>query len=356
MPESKVVNVAVVMGGTSTEHDVSLNSGKNVCNALDKSKFNVKPVIIDKEGHWLVAPDWMHADSEFHGFPPGVRQHTASSALSLLFQAGIDIVFIALHGPGGEDGLIQGFFETARMPYTASGVLGNAVGMDKILSKMVYLQNGILTPGYLKKRSFNVSAQVDKMVEEIVATLGLPCVPKVSNQGSSHNVGIASTKAELREMLLKFSQNGPEVLVEEFIKGTELTCAVINKPGEKESIALPPTELVPVSSEFFDYHAKYTPGATEEITPARVSPEITARVQEIAVRCHDLLHCGGMSRTDMMLRGDEIYVIETNTIPGLTKTSLIPQAAAKVGIAFPELLEMQILWGLEQRSHWNEKK
>jgi D-alanine-D-alanine ligase len=356
MPESRVVNVAVVMGGTSSEHDVSLNSGTNVCNALDKSKFNVKPVIIDKDGHWLVATNWLGEADKFSGFPPGIRQHTASSALTLLFQAGVDIVFIALHGPGGEDGLIQGFFETARMPYTASGVLGNAVGMDKILSKMVYLQNGIKTPGYLKKRSFNVSSQLDSLVKEIISTLGLPCVPKVSNQGSSHNVGIASTEAELRQMLLEFSQNGPEILVEEFIKGTELTCAVINKPGETESIALPPTELVPVNSEFFDYHAKYTPGATEEITPARISPEITARVQELAIRCHDLLHCGGMSRTDMMLRGEELFVIETNTIPGLTKTSLIPQAAAEVGIDFPSLLELQIRWAMEERGHWLARK
>lgn len=343
------------MGGTSTEHDVSLNSGKNVCNALDKDKFNVKPVIIDKAGHWQVSPTWMKKDHDFSGFPPGVQNHTASSALSLLFSRGVDIVFIALHGPGGEDGLVQGFFETARMPYTGSGVLGNAVGMDKILSKMVYLQNGILTPGYLRKKSNEVTSNINPIVAEIILKLGLPCVPKVSNQGSSHNVGIALTEEQLQKMLLEFSQNGEEVLIEEFIQGTELTCAVINKPAEEESIALPPTELVPVTSEFFDYHAKYTPGATDEITPARISPEVTRQVQQVAVRCHDLLHCGGMSRTDMMLRGDELFVIETNTIPGLTKTSLIPQAAAVVGIDFPELLEIQIMWALEQRSHWHSQ-
>lgn len=350
----KRVNVAVVMGGTSTEHDVSLNSGNNVCNALDKSIFNVKPVVIDKEGHWLVAPMWLQSGEDFYGFTSPPPFDTASTALSSLLRSGVEIVFIALHGPGGEDGLIQGFFETARMPYTGSGVLGNAVGMDKVLSKMIYLQNGILTPGYITIKSSRVAADVDNFVNKIVTSLGLPCVPKVSNQGSSHNVGIAATEAQLKEMLLQFSRNGDEVLVEEFIRGTELTCAVINKPGQEESIALPPTELVPVSSSFFDYHAKYTPGATEEITPARITADLTSRVQQVAVKCHDLLHCGGMSRTDMMLRGDDLFVIETNTIPGLTKTSLIPQAAAVAGINFPELLEIQISWGLEQRGHWNK--
>ena len=343
------MNVAVVMGGISTEHEISLMSGTNVCNAIPRERFNVKPVIIEKNGQWNVWSGWLSNREIFEKFPPNHAQLSPVDALSKLLKGNVDVVFLALHGPGGEDGVIQGFFETAGLPYTGSGVLGNAVGMDKILTKQILLQEGLATPKYIKEDSIEILENCMTFSDRVESELGFPCVPKISNQGSSKNVGIAKDRQQLESLLLEFARSGDEVLVEEFISGRELTCAVIDKPGERNSLALPPTELVPISSDWFDLHAKYTPGATDEITPARITPEETAEVQSIALKCHKVLHCGGMSRTDMMMKDGKFYVLEINTIPGLTATSLIPQAAAVEGISFPELLEIQLLWALEKR-------
>lgn len=343
------INVAVVMGGISSEHEISIKSGVNVCNAIPRDRFNVKPVVITRAGGWLVGTGWLAPGRPFTGFPPGIRSHGPAAALSLLHEAGVHVVFIALHGPGGEDGTIQGFFETVGMPYTGSGVLGNAVGMDKILTKQVLLQEGIATPRFLRARTRELQGGVGAFAHRIETELGYPSVPKVSNQGSSHGVGIAEDRAALEGFLAEFLGKGNEILVEEYIAGRELTCAVIDRPGGQPPLALPPTELVPVASKFFDFHAKYTPGATEEITPARIDAAQTAEVQRTALAVHRALHCGGMSRTDMILRDGSLYVLEINTIPGMTDTSLVPQAARAVGIEFPDLLSMQLLWALETR-------
>jgi D-alanine-D-alanine ligase len=348
MPPKKI-RVAVVMGGTSTEHDVSINSGSNVCSVLPKTTFDVLPVIICMDGKWKVGNDWIRGSEEFTGLPGDNAAVDPLRATGQLLEKGIDVVFIVLHGPGGEDGVIQGFFETAGLPYTGSGVLGNAVGMDKIIFKRIISTEGIATPDFITADCSSLEHSQREFAEIVVQRLGLPCVAKISNQGSSHNIGIAKSVDELTGMLTEFSSAGDELLVEEFIDGREITCAVIDRPGEIASLALPPTELVPKSSTWFDYHAKYTPGATDEITPARINEEQTREIQRIAVVCHKVAHCGGMSRTDTILRNNTFYVTEINTIPGLTSTSLIPQAAAVAGISFPELLEIQVRWALEQR-------
>ena len=344
------INVAVIMGGISSEHDISIKSGLNVCSALNRNKFNIKPVKISRDGIWQLGSGYLERDQELENYISYIMEVDAVKGLSLLQDDEVDVVFIALHGPGGEDGVIQGFFETAGFAYTGSGVLGNAIGMDKILSKMVMEQDGIKTPPYVRSECDSILSDPDSFIEQIESYLGYPAVAKISNQGSSHNIGIAKNKQELREMLLQFAQNGEEILVEKFIKGREVTCAVIDKIGVGCSITLPPTELVPLNSDWFDFHAKYTAGATDEITPARIGDELTLKVQALAARCHSLLHCSGMSRTDMMIAEDDsIYVIEINTIPGLTHTSLIPQAAEVSGVSFSELLEIQVMWALEKR-------
>ncbi len=349
----KAIRVAVVMGGVSSEREISLLSGREVCNHLPRGRFRVKPVEITAGNRWLLYPGWLEGD--FDGMPDGVEEVDAGRALGALLAeevgrvGGVDVVFIALHGPGGEDGVIQGFFETAGIPYTGSGVLGNAVGMDKILSKQILLQAGIPTPPFVHAASAELRQDLGSFVARAEERFGYPCVAKVGNQGSSHNMGIAADRAALTGLLEVIAAAGEHALVEEYIKGRELTCAVVDRPGGGGPLPLPPTELVPLESRFFDYHAKYTPGATDEITPARIGAEATAAVQELAVRCHRELRCGGMSRTDMIERGGELFVLEINTIPGMTSRSLIPQAAEVAGISFPEFLEMQTLWALEKR-------
>ena len=343
----KTIRVAVVMGGVSSEREISLLSGREVCNHLPRARFRVKPVEITAGNRWLLYPGWL--EGAFDGMPGGIEEVDAGQALSALFAERVDVAFIALHGPGGEDGVIQGFFETAGIPYTGSGVPGNAVGMDKILSKQIFLQAGIPTPPFLHAASADILHDVGSFVARAEERFGYPCVAKVGNQGSSHNMGIAADRAALAGLLEGIAAAGEHTLVEEYLEGRELTCAVIERPGGGGPQPLPPTELVPLESEFFDYHAKYTPGAADEITPARIDAEATAAVQELAVRCHLALRCGGMSRTDMIKRGGELFVLEINTIPGMTSGSLIPQAAEVAGISFPEFLEMQTLWALEKR-------
>ena len=347
--ETKRIRVAVLMGGPSTEHEVSLSSGANVCNSLPRERFLIKPVVITREFGWRLYPGWLEDEAEYKGMPPDVESADAGAALSRFRAEGIEVVFIALHGPGGEDGVIQGFFETAGFPYTGSGVLGNAVGMDKILTKQILLQVGIPTAPYMAAESREVLSDPDGFADRVEKSFGYPSVVKVGNQGSSRNLGIAFDRTELLTLLDEIARAGEFVIVEEYIDGRELTCAVINKPGSVEPFPLPPTERVPLTSKFFDYHAKFTPGATDEITPARITEAETAKVQEIAVRTHRALRCSGMSRTDMIKRGEELFVLEINTIPGLTNTSLLPQAAAAMGISFPELLEIQILRALEKQ-------
>lgn len=339
--------VAVVMGGISTEYEISIVSGTNVCNVLPRERILVRPVVINKDATWRVG-DWLSDDEKYAGLGDEIAAQHPAHALASLVDDGIDVAFIALHGPGGEDGTIQGFFQTAGIAHTGSGVLGNAVGMDKIITKSIVAANGFDTAKHIAAMSAEILKDVSAFAARVEDELGLPCVVKISNEGSSRNIDIPQDRAALEKALASIAAAGGEMLIEEFIKGREVTCAVIDKPGEDYSIALPPTELVPKSNTWFDYHAKYTDGATDEITPARITSEETAEVQRIALAVHKAVHCGGMSRTDMMMRNGRFYVIEINTIPGLTGNSLIPQAAAAAGISFPELLEIQVRWALQR--------
>ena len=225
------IRVAVVMGGTSTEHDISIMSGINVCNNLPRTRFKTKPVIITKENRWLIHPNWLEANEEFTGVLTGINPMDAGQALSAMLSAKVEAVFLALHGPGGEDGVLQGFFETAGIPHTGSGVLGNAVGMDKILAKQIMLQVGIPTAPFMTIGRRELRKDLRGWIRKAEGSFGYPCVAKVGNQGSSHNMGIAAGREELSNLLETIASAGEYALVEEYIEGREITCAVINKPG-----------------------------------------------------------------------------------------------------------------------------
>jgi D-alanine-D-alanine ligase len=337
------------MGGVSTEHEISLKSGINVANALNGDPYTVVPVVLARDGNWHVPEKPLDSGETVVAEQlTALPARYAADALQRFAELSVDVAFIALHGKGGEDGQIQGFLKTAGIPFTGSDVLGNAVCMDKILTKRILEQSGVPVAKDVVVPTRVIPCDMVLFVDRIIRDIGFPCVVKISNQGSSHNVAIARDGAELTKALGDFKDAGEEILVEEFIKGRELTCAVIDSHEHGRAFALPPTELRPVESEWFDYHAKYTPGATDEITPAPIDESTTGLVQQLASRCHKLLHCSGMSRTDMFLRDNDLYVIEINTVPGLTETSLIPQAAAAAGIKFRQLLDIQIRWALEQ--------
>jgi D-alanine-D-alanine ligase len=307
----KKLTLALLSGGISSEREVSLNSGKQVLEALDKDKYDIVPYDPKTDLARLVAD-----------------------------APKLDAALIIMHGPYGEDGTVQGLLELLHIPYQGSDVLGSALAMNKLISKQMYERSGLPVPPYIV---IDRNDPID--TGDIVARLDLPLVVKPVSAGSSVGMSIVKAENELQDALDKAFPHGETVIVEAYIKGVELTGGVL---GNDDLQALPLIEIIPDASfEFFDYEAKYTAGATEEICPARVDDNITAKAQSYAMMAHRALYCKGYSRTDMILKDDELYVLETNTIPGMTATSLFPQAAQAAGISFTELLDRLIQLGIE---------
>lgn len=308
----KKLTVALLSGGKSAEREISLKSGDQVSQALNAERYDVRRY---DPGHEL---------------PRLVRE------------AGeIDVALIILHGRFGEDGTIQGLLDCLGVPYQGTGVLGSAISMNKIVSKQLYRQAGLPIPPYVVLERGCTPGQLDEVIRE----LGLPLVVKPENEGSSIGLTIVREAGRLSHALQEGWKYDRRCLVEKYIPGLEVTASVL---GNDSLEALPLIEIVPGDAyEFFDYEAKYTPGASKEICPARLSPEITAKAQDYAVRAHQVLCCRGYTRTDMIVAEDEVYVLETNTIPGMTATSLFPQAAAVAGLSFSAMLDRLIELAME---------
>lgn len=341
----KKIRVAVLMGGKSAEHEVSLASGMEVVKNLDPQKYGVLPVVIDKSGQkWQIGQS---VKPRLNQRPATIKKKAKSSSKLVLLQKSlpksiddqqVDVVFIAMHGPFGEDGTIQGMLELAGLSYTGSGVLASALGMNKIASRKIWLNDGVpVVPFAVIRKGENSAVSLSKF--------SYPFVVKPSNQGSSVGVSIVRKREELKKALeLAFSYSY-EVLLEKYIKDKEVTCGVI---GNEKPLALPLVEIVP-KHEFFDYACKYTAGLCQEIVPARVSKKTTKKIQEIAVKAYKSIGCQGFGRVDMFLDADgKIYVSEINTIPGLTANSLLPKEARAAGISFPQLLEKIINYALKK--------
>lgn len=307
----KKLTIALLSGGISSERDVSIASGNQVYEALDRDKYEV------------------------------IRYDPKTDLPKLIADAAdIDAALIILHGPYGEDGTVQGLLDLLNIPYQGSGVLGSAIGMNKLVSKQLYKNAGLPVAPYL---TFNSIDMVNPL--EVVDKLGLPLVVKPITGGSSIGLSIVKTEDSLSAALEKAFAEDREIIIEAYVKGIELTGGVV---GNDELQALPIVEIIPGEEfEFFDYTAKYTPGASEEVCPARIDDAMTAKAQTYAKTAHRALCCKGYSRTDMILADGEIYVLETNTIPGMTPTSLLPQAAGVAGISFSQLLDRLIELGLE---------
>lgn len=315
--------VAVLMGGMSSEHEVSLHSGQGVTDALRGGRYEPIPVIIEKNGSWRF---------------PGTEPVSVYDALPRLRDLALDCVFIALHGEYGEDGRIQGVLDYLGLPYTGSGCAASALAMDKHRSKTVVAAAGVpVAAQVLFQRGENQELSPEWAAKEI-APLGYPCVVKPICQGSSVGVVIAQDERALLAGVDAALRYDDLVMIERFVRGVEVTCAVYDAEPGAAPRALPVTEIRPKTARFFDYEAKYTPGASEEITPAEISPEMTERVQRMSECAHTAVGCRGWSRSDFIIGAEGPVWIEINTIPGLTKTSLYPQAAAAAGISYAELM------------------
>ena len=308
------MRVALLAGGTSGEREVSLNGAAEVERSLDPDRFQVR------------------------------RYDPATDLARLVNDATeIDFAFILLHGLQGEDGTVQGLLELLGIPYQGSGVLGSAIAMDKDLSKVLFRQYGLPVADSIVIRPSEAFSPL-----EIVDRLGLPLVVKPVREGSSLGLTIARTPAELQVGIDAAKKHDRLVMIEQYIKGREITAAVL---GNDELTALPLIEIIPGEGfEFFDYTAKYQAGASREICPAPLSPEQTATAQQYALGAHTALRLRGYSRTDMILdAAGNFFLLESNTIPGMTATSLLPQAAAQYGLSFPQFLDRLIALAFEDR-------
>ena len=308
----KKITIALLSGGISSEREVSLNSGNQVFEALDREKYHIR------------------------------RYDPKTDLKKLVTDAPeIDAALIILHGPYGEDGTVQGLLELLGIPYQGAGVLGSALAMNKLAAKQMYEKAGLPVPPYSVIRKGQMP-DVQKLEEHP----GFPLVIKPVSGGSSIGMSIVRSPNALNGALEKGFSYDHTLLAEAYIRGVEVTGGVI---GNDEPEALPLVEIIPGTGyEFFNYEAKYQPGASKEICPARVDESLTLKVQEWAVAAHKALFCKGYSRTDFILRDQEICVLETNTIPGMTKTSLLPQAAKAAGIGFSELLDKLIALSMEE--------
>lgn len=298
------MKIAVLMGGRSGEREVSLRSGKRVLESLRRQGFNVLGMDI--------------VDDNF---------------LENLKKEKIEIVFIALHGKGGEDGVIQGALDLLGIPYTGSGVLASALGMNKVASKRIFESAGIPTPKYYV---IEENKDLKEECKNIIERLSLPVITKPISEGSSLGVTIVRDEAKLLDTIKSLIRDFGDGFAEEFIEGKIVTVGIL---GVNETLrALPVLELIP-KSEFYDYKAKYTKGMTEFVLPARLEEKLYRRTQDVALKAHKILGCHGFSRVDIVISKDNIpYVHDVNTIPGLTELSDLPAEAEVMGISYDELI------------------
>jgi D-alanine-D-alanine ligase len=307
--------IIVLMGGPSTEREVSLRTGTAIYEALLAKGCNVATLDLDRE------------------------------VVTKLQAENPDVVFIAVHGKYGEDGVVQGILDLLEIPYTGSGVLASALAMDKAMSKKVFLASNISTPRSLILTHHDKQIGLDAMLQRVAEQFSLPVVVKAATQGSSIGVTIVGEQEQLGDAINEAFTYSENVVVEQFISGKEVTVTVW---GNEEAEALPIIEIAPKSGRY-DYQSKYTKGATEYIVPARLPEDVYQAIQQTAVRAHQTLGCKGISRVDFMVdENGGYYALEVNTIPGMTGTSLAPKAAAAAGYEFGDFVLKLVDFALQK--------
>lgn len=339
----------VLMGGPSSEYEVSLTTAKNIIQALDPKKYLVKPALITKQGKWLLAPSFEN---------PGLLENKPTDKKNLVALKSPqdidnsvgrpDVVFIAMHGTYGEDGRVQAIFDLLDLPYTGSGVLASALGMDKHLSLLIFKEAGLIIPDFT---AIDRGKKTDnKFILRTAERLSFPLVVKPANHGSSVGVNIVTNKNKLIKNGQEAFKYSNKIILQKFIKGRELTCGILEIKGK--ITPLPPTEIIPKLGSFYDYKSKYVEGGSRHIIPPKeISPKVIKKIQEASVLAHKIIGCSGMSRSDFILgEDDKLYILEINTIPGMTHTSLLPEEAKVAGISFPKFLDLIISNALYKKS------
>ncbi|PYG89516.1 D-alanine-D-alanine ligase [Ruminiclostridium sufflavum DSM 19573] len=360
------IRVAVIFGGQSSEHEVSRVSAQSVIENIDKDKYDVAMIGITKAGQWLTyegpvekigSGEWQSvAQQKLMEEKTEVKEaaseiaadNSARSIFDKKTKAPIDVVFPVLHGCNGEDGTIQGLFELAQVPYVGCGVLGSALGMDKAYSKVIFEKEGLPQGEYLVFSRKQIYYEQEDVINKVEAKLTYPCFVKPSNAGSSVGVSKAGNREELIKALDIAAKNDRRILVEEFIDGREIECAVL---GNDNPVASVVGEVVPCNN-FYDYEAKYQAGdSSRVIIPAEeLEAETVEKIREYAVKAFKCLDCAGLSRVDFFVHKQtgQIYINEINTLPGFTQISMYPKLWDKSGIPYTELIDRLIELAFER--------
>jgi D-alanine-D-alanine ligase len=316
----KKPNIAVIAGGDSSEFVVSVKSGANVLAAIDSGRF--RPWLVQMRGN-----EWEVMQGE-KKIAPVDKSNFSFTLNGEKIQ--FDFAYITIHGTPGEDGILQGYFDLLKIPCSTSNIHSSSLTFNKW-----FCNNYLKTFGIKMARSLNLRKGERVNQHNIVKNLGLPLFVKPNAGGSSFGITKVKNENDLLPALEKAWEESNEALVEEFINGTEFTCGLVKTGGKK--IVFPITEIIP-KNEFFDFEAKYTPGATDEITPARLPEELYEKCRQLSSEIYDLCQCSGIVRVDYILKNKEFYFLEVNTTPGMTATSFIPQQINAMGLTLQEIL------------------
>jgi|WetSurMetagenome_2_1015567.scaffolds.fasta_scaffold00956_2 D-alanine-D-alanine ligase len=335
------LRVNVIMGGPSAEHEISLLSGIEVLKNMDRKRYAPRAVVIslEQEFYFCDASRSLPTEDEFAEPSKSKRfKGPLKPYASEAIWKDCDVAFLAVHGSFGEDGLLQGYLDTLKVPYTGSSVFASAVAMNKIATKFILEQNGIKTPPFFIAGRGHPEVTWRYLVDKFE----FPMFVKCPQSGSSRLMTRVDCGAGLGTKIEEFLDYSPQVLVEKGIKGPEFTCPVLEMP-DGITRPLPPIEIRPIKSNYFNFESKYKTGGSEEIVPVKRAKKLVERMQELALRCHTLLSCRGVSRTDMILADDgELYVLEINSLPGLTANSLLPKSFKAAGGSYRKLIDVLI--------------
>ncbi|MFT7619107.1 MAG: D-alanine-D-alanine ligase [Planctomycetota bacterium] len=318
--------IAVAMGGPSLEHDISLESGRGVVDALREVGHNVEPLIVGQDGAFT-----------FLG-----KTSSPTDATTRMKSWGVEAVFVTMHGRGGEDGHIQAWFEWAGIPYTGSGLASSALAMNKCIFKSVMVDRGLPTPKHLNILQSDWESDRHSVLERATSTVGFPAMLKVASAGSSYGVVMVHNQIEVEDELSRLFAEDDAVVWEACVAGDELTVPTYTDI-EGRILALDVIQIIPQKGEFFDLASKYEDGGAKEIVPAPITEELAVQLKNLAIECHQLAGCRGLARTDFMVGKDGPMILEINTAPGLTPASLAPKAIAAAGLNFGRFYEGLIL-------------
>ncbi|MBN2910217.1 D-alanine--D-alanine ligase [Polycladomyces sp. WAk] len=350
----KKLRVAVLFGGKSGEHEVSVQSAASVLKAIDRNRFDVIPIAIDKSGEWRIGQKALPY-LEKKGEPalleslksrlPDVSVQGEGMVPALDWDA-VDVVFPVLHGTYGEDGTIQGFFELANIPYVGAGVLASAVGMDKVIMKKIFAQEGLPQGRFSHVLRSRLEREMDRVIEEIEAAFDYPVFLKPANLGSSVGISKATNREELIKGLRLAAQYDRKVVVEEFIPAREVEVAVLGNDDPQASV---PGEIIS-SNDFYDYRAKYIDGKSEMRIPADLPAETAEKIRQLAVKAYRAIDCSGLARVDFFVRKDngQVLINEINTLPGFTQYSMYPKLWEHSGLSYTDLITKLIELAMER--------